>query len=146
MEKTIASKMTFYDIVTLIVPSALVCYIWKKQLAILFADFILSCPCGCTSMQNNWLNYLVAFGGLLFIGLIMKSLASWWNGLWFRNNTDMLQPIAIWHEKGIERADSCVWMKIWFCEPIQYCFSPLMNWFKILNLILRDDVVFIMCQ
>ena len=131
METTIASKMTFYDLVTLIVPSALVGYIWRGKLAALCTYSVSTCPCGCTSIENNWLNYLVAFGGLLFIGMIMKLLASWWNGLWFRNNTDMLKPISLWHERGIERADSCVWMKTWFCEPIQYCFSPLMKWFGV---------------
>ena len=131
MEKTIANKMTFYDLVTLIVPSALVCYIWRGNLPKLFADSVAACPCGCTSIQNNWLKYIVAFGVLLFIGLIMKLLASWWNGLWFRNNTDMLKPIELKHNKGIERADSCAWMRTWFCEPIQYCFSPLMKWFGI---------------
>lgn len=131
MEKTIASKMTFYDLVTLIVPSALVCYIWRDNIELPFFNFSTSCPCGCISMQDSWLNYIVAFGVLLFIGLIMKILASWWNGFWFRNNTDMLKPIALLYEKNIERANGCEWMKTWFCEPIQYCFSPFMKWFSI---------------
>lgn len=131
MEKTVASKMTFYDLVTLIVPSALVCYIWRDTFALPFLVTTSSCSCGCTSVGNYWLNYLVAFGILLFIGLVFKMVASWWNNLWFRNNTDMIKPIADRHLHGIARADSCVWMKTWFCEPIQYCFSPIMKWFNI---------------
>ena len=74
-ERTIISKMTFYDIVTLIVPSAILC-----------------CCNGWLPFQEepSWIGYVALLGVVLMIGLILKGISIAWNTIWFRNSTKMI--------------------------------------------------------
>lgn len=67
--------MTFYDIVTLIVPSAILC-----------------CSNGWLPFNSepSWIEYVALFGFVLMIGLILKGISVAWNAIWFRNSTKMI--------------------------------------------------------
>ncbi len=102
--------MTFYDIVTLIVPGALV------LCANGWFPFI---------KDVSWLSYIALFGVILTIGLALKSLSIWWSGLWFRNNANMIQ-IA----KDANQDKLLDFACTFFCGPIMYVFSPFSSkWF-----------------
>ena len=95
--------MTFYDIVTLIVPGALVCCAnqWYPY-----------------ANDESWLGYIALFGVVLMVGLILKCLGICWSGFWFRNNTRMIQ-IAERKEQGKLQDFLCTF----FCAPLIYLFS-----------------------
>lgn len=102
--------MTFYDIVTLIVPGALVL-----------------CANGWFPFINgvSWLSYIALFGTILTLGLVLKSLSIWWSGLWFRNNINMIQ-IAKDNDPDKLLDFACTF----FCGPIMYVISPFSaKWF-----------------
>ena len=103
MEKTIANKMSLYDMLTLIVPSALVFFLYQ-----------------CPKMQDKecWITYLVQFGFVLMIGILLKSLSVGWNGLWFRNNTDMIRQAQDTPSSPFKSA-----LCTFICAPIKYSFS-----------------------
>lgn len=120
MEKTIANKMTFYDIVTLIVPGALIycAYDYPK----------ISC-------SVIWISYLAQFGIILMVGLLLKGFGAWWANCWFRNNTDIIQEEK---EKQIEDDDKfswCSFLHTWICAPIRFIFGPFI---KLSQLYLKD--------
>lgn len=108
-ERTIISKMTFYDIVTLVVPSALVCCAWG------WSPF--------SGADMSWLSYVAQFGMLLMIGLLLKSISMWWSGLWFRNQTDMIQTVEENNANLLENV-LCTFV----CAPVRYIFSPISGW------------------
>lgn len=106
MEKTIANKMSLYDIVTLIVPSALIYCAWDWSL---FSNLTIS-----------WVCYVAQFGLLLMIGLVLKGVSTEWSGFWFRNNADMI--------RRAEEGDN-PWKDIlcsFVCGPIMYLISPIL--------------------
>ncbi len=106
MNKTILEKMTFYDIVTLIVPGALVCCAWDWSIF--------------SRLEPLWFVYVAQFGLLLMIGLLLKGISSLWSSLWFRNNTKMIREAEL-KEKNLARDIICTFV----CGPIQYILSPI---------------------
>lgn len=114
MKKTIIAKMTFYDIVTLVVPSALVChsYVWN--------------PLGAV---NNWVGQVAIFGLLLMVGLLLKGIGALWSSFWFRNNTDIiLEEKAKATNIGGENI-SCGFIDIIFADPMKFILGPIMKCF-----------------
>lgn len=113
-EKAIIGKMTFYDVVTLIVPSALVCYEYNWR------------PMGCV---NTWEGYIAQFGVLLMVGLLLKSVGALWSSFWFRNNTDIIkqerQKVSL---VGGEN-QSCGLLDILFFDPVKYILGPISRCF-----------------
>lgn len=110
-EGTIISKMTFYDIVTLIVPSSLVCYVYN--LIPLVKD-------------GSWIVYAAQFGIIMMFGFILKRISAWWGGLWFRNNTDVIKEerekyVNIGGENSI-----CPILSVLFFDPLKYILSFIM--------------------
>ena len=95
--RSIISKMSFYDIVTLIVPSAMICYAHNWI------------PVEC---KESWVVYVAQFGAILILGFMLKSFSSWWGGLWFRNNTDIIKQERLkaeniggersWRDSGLD--------------------------------------------
>ena len=109
MEKTIANKMSLYDVVTLIVPSALVCALYQ---------------CPLVQDEGNWITYVVPFGFVLMVGILLKSISIGWNGLWFRNNTDMIRQV--------QDTPSFTWKSClctFICAPVKYIFSCVAAYF-----------------
>lgn len=109
--RSIISKMSFYDIVTLIVPSAMVCYAYNWV------------PIEC---KTSWVVYVAQFGMILIIGFIMKSISSWWGGLWFRNNTDIIKQERLKVENIGGENKSCGFLDILFFDPLKYICSIVM--------------------
>lgn len=110
MNQMVTNKMTFYDIVTLIMPSAWVCYSydWLKETG-----------------KEDWIGYIALFGVLLMLGLFLKAICAWWNGLWFRNNTgiikqERMRAYGIGGEYG-----ACRWLDILFFDPAKYIVCSL---------------------
>lgn len=120
MEKTIANKMSLYDIVTLIVPSALVCYVY---------DF-LKMECSA-----NWIAYVTQFGVILMFGLLLKSLGAWWASCWFRNNTDIIREEEDRQFEGNDKFSWCGVLHTWVCDPIRFIAGPF---FKLCQLYTID--------
>ncbi len=113
-EGTIINKMTFYDIVTLIVPSALVCYDYNWK------------PLG---EIGSWEGYIAQFGVLLMVGLLLKSIGVLWSNFWFRNNTDIiLEEKAKATNIGGENI-SCGFIDIIFADPMKFILGPIMKCF-----------------
>lgn len=107
MGKTILEKMTFYDIVTLLVPGVLVCCAWNWT--------IFSLP-----DKIWWGTYIAQFGLILMIGLLLKSFNILWNSFWFRNNTRILLIVSN-GETNLFKEVLCDL----FCGPLLYLLSPL---------------------
>ena len=110
MERTIINKMSFYDIVTLVVPSALVCYAWEMP----------QIPC-----SSNWTTYVAQFGVVMMIGFILKGISTWWGSLWFRNNTDIIKREQIRVTNIGGENIGCRFLNIFVFEPFGYIVSPL---------------------
>lgn len=114
MEKPIINKMTFYDVVTLIVPSALVCYSYTWA------------PIG---KPENVLSYVACLGVVLMIGLLLKSVGAWWGGFWFRNNTDIIRQEKIKVGNLGGENISCAFLDTLFFDPIKFLIGPIMKLF-----------------
>ena len=101
-EGTIISKMTFYDIVTLIVPSAILC-----------------CCNGWLPFKEepSWIGYVALLGVVLMIGLILKGISIAWNAIWFRNNSKMIFDAE--NGTNIFKDLACSFI----CGPFAYIFS-----------------------
>lgn len=99
--------MTFYDIVTLLVPGVLVCCAWNWT--------IFSHP-----DKIWWGTYIAQFGLILMIGLLLKSVNVLWSEWWFRNNTDILL-ITLNGETNLLKELSCDLI----CGPLLYIISPI---------------------
>ncbi len=110
MEKTIINKMSFYDIVTLVVPSALVCYDYSWK------------PVGCV---DSWEGYIAQFGVLLMVGLFLKGISALWGRLWFRNNTDIIKEERLRAKNLGGEHKVCRFLSILFFDPFMYILSPL---------------------
>ena len=110
VEKTIINKMSFYDIVTLVVPSALVWSAWDAP------------SIQCSSI---WITFVAQFGAVLMLGFILKGVSYWWGGLWFRNNTDMIkrEQIRITNIGG--ENIGCRILNNYIFEPLGYIISPI---------------------
>ena len=108
-EKAIVNKMSLYDILTLIVPSALVCCAWD------FPNVLL---------PEGWLGYVAKFGFVLLLGLALKSFGAWWGSCWFRNNTEIIREEEEKQVEGNYKFSACTFMHTWVCDPIRYIFSP----------------------
>lgn len=109
-QKAIENKMTFYDLVTLIIPSALICMAHK---------------CPNPMCFNGWVGYIAYFGILLMVGLILKMFCAWWGGLWFRNNTDIIKRERMKVSKEGGEHIVCEFLSIFIFDPIRYILSPL---------------------
>ena len=113
-QNSIIGKMTFYDIVTLVVPSALVChsYVWKPIVPVV-----------------DWIGQIATFGFLMMIGLLFKSIGSFWSSFWFRNNTDIIQEEkAKVSSIGGENL-SCGIIDTIFVDPMKFILGPIMSCF-----------------
>ncbi len=119
MEGTIINKMSLYDAVTLIVPSAMVCWVYDGQKVACF---------------NNWVGYLALFGIILMVGLVLKGIGAWWSSLWWRNNTDIIQEEDENRLRESNKFPFCAIMHALFCDPFKYITSPV-----VLLLYHRDD-------
>ncbi len=113
-EKAIIGKMTFYDVVTLVVPSALVCYkySWSPMEQI-----------------DSWEYYIAQFGVLLMVGLLLKSVGAFWSSWWFRNNTEIIKQER---EEALNIGGDptqCRWLDIIFFDPLKFICGPLMRIF-----------------
>lgn len=110
-ERTIISKMTFYDIVTLIVPSSFVCYVYQWIPLV---------------VDGSWIVYVAQFGIIMMLGFILKSISTWWGGLWFRNNTDIIKEER---EKATNiggENKGCPILNILLFDPLKYILSFIM--------------------
>lgn len=112
MGNSITSKMTFYDLVTLIVPSALVCYVWGFP---------------CVKFPDTWIGYVTEFGFVLLLGVTLKSFGAWWGSCWFRNNTDIIKEEEEKQDEGNYKFSFCSFLHTWVCDPIRYIFGPLIK-------------------
>lgn len=115
-EKAIIRKMTFYDVVTLIVPSALVCYEYNWK------------PMGSV---NTWEGYIAQLGVLLMVGLLLKSVGALWSGFWFRNNTDIIKQERQKVTKVGGENQSCGFLDILFFDPVKYILGPITKCFYV---------------
>lgn len=113
-EKTIIEKMTFYDVVTLIVPGALVCCA--------FGFPGIYCPI-------SWLGYVAEFGVVMMIGLLLKTFGAWWSGFWFRNNTDMIREEHLKLANIGSEKMSCEFLDVLFFDPLKFISGPIMRCF-----------------
>lgn len=109
--RSIISKMSFYDIVTLIVPSAMICYAHNWI------------PVEC---KESWVVYVAQFGAILILGFMLKSFSSWWGGLWFRNNTDIIKQERLKAENIGGENKSCGFLDVLIFDPLKYICSPVM--------------------
>ena len=112
MEKSIVNKMSLYDLLTLIVPSALVYWAY-------------GCP--CIACFYNWIGYIALFGIILTLGLVLKTIGAWWASCGFRNNTDTIKEEE---DKQFEQEESfsfCGVMHTFFCGPLKYIAGPLIK-------------------
>ena len=114
MVDSLTNRMTFYDLVTLIVPSALVCYVWY------FPNM---------AFPDSWIGYVAEFGFVLLLGIILKSFGAWWGSCWFRNNTDIIQEEEEKHDEGNYKFSFCTFLHTWVCDPIRYMYGPLKKLF-----------------
>lgn len=112
------NKMTFYDVVTLVVPSALVCYGYNW------------CPLG---KINTWEGYVAEFGVLLMVGLLMKSVGAWWSGFWFRNNTDIIEQERQKVTNIGGENNACSFLDVIFFDPLKFICGPIMKCFYTKN-------------
>lgn len=112
MVDSVTNKMTFYDLVTLIVPSALVCYVWY------FPNI---------AFPDSWIGYVAEFGFVLLLGIILKSFGAWWGSCWFRNNTDIIQEEEEKQEEENYKFSFCSFLHTWVCDPIRYMFGPVIK-------------------
>lgn len=105
---TIINKMSLYDIVTLIVPSSLVCWAYCYPS---IEDF------------TGWVSNIALLGIIITIGLVLKHFGAWWASCWFRNNTEMIQEEE---EKQQEehKFSACAFLHTWVCDPIRFIFGP----------------------
>lgn len=117
MERAITNKMTFYDIGTLIIPSALICYsyIWK--------------PLGCISATDIWVKHVAYFGVLLMVGLLLKSIGAFWSSFWFRNNTDVIQQEREKVTNVGGNLTKCRFVDIIVFDPLRFIIGPIMRSF-----------------
>ena len=111
VEKTIIGKMTFYDIVTLIVPSSLVCYVHKWIPLV---------------HDGSWIVYVAQFGIIMMIGFILKGISTWFGGLWFRNNTDIIKEEREKYENIGGENKGCPILNILLFDPLKYILSFIM--------------------
>ena len=111
MQKTIVNKMTFYDVVTLIVPSAWLSYAFHWT--------TLS-----EATSNNWITYIALFGWLLILGLILKNIAMFWNSMWFRNNTDIICEEIRNIDNPNEKSFICKFVQLFILDPINIFIKP----------------------
>lgn len=108
--ESIVNKMSLYDILTLIIPSALVCWVY-----------------GCPKVEcfNNWIGYIALFGIILTVGLVLKGIGAWWSSLWWRNNTDIIQDEDENRLRESNMFPFCAIMHALFCDPLKYITSPV---------------------
>lgn len=101
-EGTIISKMTFYDIVTLIVPSAILC-----------------CSNGWLPFKEepSWVGYVALLGVVLMVGLILKGISIAWNAIWFRNSSKMIFDAE--NDTNVFKNIACAFL----CGPLAYVLS-----------------------
>jgi hypothetical protein len=109
--KSIISKMPLYDIVTLVIPSAMVCYAHNWI------------PVEC---KVSWVVYVAQFGAILIFGFILKSISNWWGSLWFRNNTDVIKQERLKVENIGGENKSCRFLDILIFDPLKYICSIVM--------------------
>ena len=109
MGNSMTNKMTFYDLVTLIVPSALVCYVWGYP---------------CVKFPDTWIGYVAEFGFVLLLGIALKSFGAWWGSCWFRNNIDIIKEEEGKQDEGNYKFSFCSFLHTWLCDPIRYMFGP----------------------
>ena len=114
MGNSMTNKMTFYDLVTLIVPSALVCYVWGYR---------------CVKFPDTWIGYVAEFGFVLLLGIALKSFGAWWGSCWFRNNTDIIKEEEEKQDEGNYKFSFCSFLHTWLCDPIRYMFGPVIKLF-----------------
>lgn len=115
MINSVTNKMTFYDLVTLIVPSALVCYVWY------FPNI---------AFPDTWIGYVAEFGFVLLLGIVLKNFGAWWGSCWFRNNTDIIKEEEEKQDEGNYKFSFCSFLHTWLCDPIRYMFGPLIKLFR----------------
>ena len=108
---TIMSKMTFYDIVTLIVPSSLVCY---------------ACDLLTIKVGDPWYAYVAQFGVVMMLGLFLKCVSSFWGRLWLRNNTDIIKQERILSQNVGGEIVSCSFLNLFIFDPLKYICSIVM--------------------
>lgn len=103
--------MPFYDIVTLVIPSAMMCYAnnWVP-----------------IEGKASWMVYVAQFGIILIFGFFLKSISSWWGGLWFRNNTDIIKQERLKVENIGGENKSCGFLDILIFDPLKYICSLVM--------------------
>lgn len=103
--------MTFYDIVTLIVPSSLVCYAY-----------------GLSTINDGdpWFAYVAQFGLLMMLGLFLKTIGGFWGKLWFRNNTDIIKQERILSQNVGGEIVSCSFLNLFIFDPLKYICSIVM--------------------
>lgn len=123
MEKSIINKMSFYDIVTLVVPSALVYWAY-------------GCP--CILCFDNWVGYIALFGVLMVLGLVLKSIGAWWASCGFRNNTDIIKEEEDKQFAQEEQFSFCAVLDTFVCGPLKYIVGPII---KLFIPIKRDKVI-----
>ena len=111
VEKAIIGRMTFYDIVTLIVPSSLMCYVY--QWIPLVED-------------GSWIVYVAQFGIIMMLGFVLKSISSWWGGLWLRNNTDIIKEERKKYANIGDENKGCPILNIMLFDPLKYILSFIM--------------------
>ncbi len=109
-ENSIINRMTLYDIFTLIVPSALVFWVYDYPQAKCF---------------DNWIGYIAFFGIILMVGLVLKTIGTWWSSLWWRNNTDIIYEEDEKRFKESNKFPFCAIMHALVCDPIKYITSPI---------------------
>lgn len=97
--------MTFYDIVTLIVPSSLVCYAY-----------------GLLTINDGdpWFAYVAQFGLIMMFGFFLKSISNLWGKLWFRNNTDIIKQERILSQNTGGEIVSCRFLNLFIFDPLKY--------------------------
>lgn len=108
---SIIEKMTFYDIVTLIVPSSFVCYAYKWIPLV---------------EDGSWIVYVAHFGIIMMLGFILKGISAWWGGLWFRNNTDIIKEERGKSANIAGENKGCPILNILIFDPLKYILSFIM--------------------
>ena len=109
--KTIIGRMTFYDIVTLVVPSAFVCCAYN------FIPLV---------KDGSWIVYVAQFGIIMMLGFILKGISAWFGGLWFRSNTDIIKEEREKVANVGGKNKGCPILNILFFDPLKYVLSFIM--------------------
>ena len=112
--QSIANKMSLYDVLTLIVPSAIVYWAY-------------GCP--CIACFNNWIGYIALFGIILTLGLVLKTIGAWWASCEFRNNTDIIKEEEDKQFAQEEVFSFCTVLDTFFCGPLKYIAGPVIKLF-----------------